>query len=106
MSDATKPGCACNGFVAPNGICGYVLVNEKGCGAPADYECRHKEPRGERRRVAYLGDKMQVSMKYPSPQTLKVTLTSPEAVAEANKLLADPNSDWELVSTHNSHSHV
>ena len=39
---AERPKCDCRGVVAPNAICGYVIVNGKECGAPTEYQCRHK----------------------------------------------------------------
>lgn len=34
--------CACNGCVAPNGICGHIICSSKDCGAPDELECEHK----------------------------------------------------------------
>jgi len=34
--------CNCNGVVAPNGICGYIVCSSDDCGAPNNFDCEHK----------------------------------------------------------------
>ena len=43
----SKYVCKCSGCIAPNGMCPYIKVSSKLCGAEDEYECTHKELRVE-----------------------------------------------------------
>ncbi|MEJ6003725.1 hypothetical protein [Paucibacter soli] len=47
-------------------------------------------------RFAKVGDKIETTVRQPTPGTISLTLCTPEACAGANRLLADPKSGWSL----------
>lgn len=48
------------------------------------------------RRLAAIGDVVEVDVRQPYPATIRLTLTNAEQVAHANALLMDPSSGWRL----------
>lgn len=47
-------------------------------------------------RFAQVGDSVQCDVRYPTPRTITMILSTPEAAAHANELLADKSSGWRL----------
>jgi hypothetical protein len=50
--------------------------------------------------AACVGDVVKVNVTNPHPQTIVLTLNTPDAAAYATELLNDPDSGWRLESAH------
>jgi hypothetical protein len=48
---------------------------------------------------AKVGDRLQCDLRIPTQRTLTMVLSTPQAAAYANELLADKSSGWRLVPT-------
>lgn len=46
---------------------------------------------------ARVGDSVECEVQSPAPETIRMTLLTPESVAYANELLARKNTGWRLV---------
>lgn len=47
--------------------------------------------------LARVGDRIEMTVRHPTPGTIQIRVLTPEACAHANLLLMDSTSGWRLV---------